>query len=77
MNVMQGLEMGCGAIGKQVRNNNSKKETEKNTTKKTSHTSNGVVVTSYDDIYAAYKGDEKHCKYWRSLQSVKPIRCHR
>ena len=29
------------------------------------------------DIYAAYDGDEKHRKYWRSLQSVKPLRFHK
>lgn len=29
------------------------------------------------NIYAAYDGDVRHSKYWRSLQSVKPVRLHK
>jgi len=68
---MQGLEMGCRRTANRIQNHKAKEDKIK---KMANHT-NGAVF--FDDIYAAYEGDEKHRKYWRSLQSVKPLRFHK
>ena len=33
-----------------------------------------LPATDFNGIYAAYDGDKQHGKYWRALQSAKPIR---
>ena len=35
------------------------------------------ITAEREKIYAAYDNDAKHSKYWRSLQSIKPVRLHK
>ena len=47
---------------------------EKSSNTTTNESELKLPATDFNGIYASYDGDKRHRKYWRALQSAKPIR---
>ena len=62
---------GSSSMNESSNNNNQSKEQEA----KQKPAATKPISTQI--LYAAYEGDERHGKYWRSLQTCKPIRNHK